>query len=316
MAISKGGNSYMKTAKGGSADIDMPPLGYVLGDERTQTVVPQEQSQAQESRFGGLAEVPEESRQMMEQEQTPSQQQPEEPQYQQESTEQEEERPVKTNSREDNFRAVREAKDKAERERDAVLRQMVEMQMKMQQDAVPRYQPAQEDSYDDDDDELEINFSEDDLVDGRTVKKVADRIRRLESKLKKQNHRTREMDTEQRIKSNFPDFDRVVSPENVQRLNEEYPEVAISLRDTPDIYNKAASAYKIIKQFGYAKTAVPFDSDRAKAQANAQKPRPLASVSPQQGDSPLSHANAFANGMTDELKAQLRKEMAQARKMM
>ena len=56
-----------------------------------------------------------------------------------------------------------------------------------------------------------------------------------------------------------------------------------------------------------------YSKDRDKAQSNASKPKPLASVSPQQGDSPLSRANAFANGLTDELKSQLRKEMEQAR---
>ena len=57
-----------------------------------------------------------------------------------------------------------------------------------------------------------------------------------------------------------------------------------------------------------------YKTDRELAQKNASKPKPLASVSPQQGDSPLSRANAFANGLTNELKAQLRKEMEEARK--
>jgi hypothetical protein len=55
-------------------------------------------------------------------------------------------------------------------------------------------------------------------------------------------------------------------------------------------------------------------ADRAAAQKNASKPKPLASVSPQQGDSPLSRANAFANGLTPELQKQLRQEMEEARK--
>lgn len=36
-------------------------------------------------------------------------------------------------------------------------------------------------------------------------------------------------------------------------------------------------------------------------------------LSPQQGDSPLSKANAFANGLTEDLKKQLQKEMFEAR---
>jgi hypothetical protein len=67
-----------------------------------------------------------------------------------------------------------------------------------------------------------------------------------------------------------------------------------------------------MKTFGIHKDI--YESDRLKALKNSQKPRPLASVSPQQGDGPLSKANAFANGMTAELKEQLRKEMYAARK--
>jgi hypothetical protein len=41
----------------------------------------------------------------------------------------------------------------------------------------------------------------------------------------------------------------------------------------------------------------------------------MASISPQQGDSPLTKANAFANGeLTPELKAQLWKETNQYRR--
>ena len=104
--------------------------------------------------------------------------------------------------------------------------------------------------------------------------------------------------------------------ENVEILRERFPEIAQTLSDTPDIYNKAAAAYSVIKNFGIHKDTAPYENDRAKAVANLQKPRPLTSVSPQQGDSPLSRANAFANGMTDELKEQLRKEMYTARKSM
>jgi hypothetical protein len=51
------------------------------------------------------------------------------------------------------------------------------------------------------------------------------------------------------------------------------------------------------------------------AHKNASKPKPLASVSPQQADSPLSKANAFANmPLSKEVKNQLHKEMIAAMK--
>ena len=76
---------------------------------------------------------------------------------------------------------------------------------------------------------------------------------------------------------------------------------------------KAVSAYKHIKKLGLY-TEDTYQADRDLAQRNAAKPKPLVSVSPQQGDSPLSRANAFANGLTPELQKQLRQEMEDARK--
>ena len=49
--------------------------------------------------------------------------------------------------------------------------------------------------------------------------------------------------------------------------------------------------------------------DKEKVKTNIYKPHPAASLSPQPGDNPLTRANAFADGLTDQLKEQLRKEM-------
>ena len=81
-----------------------------------------------------------------------------------------------------------------------------------------------------------------------------------------------------------------------------------------DLYSTAVSAYTMIKNLGIAPKGDDFMVQKAQAQKNAAKPKPLASVNPQQGESPLSKANAFANGLTDDLKAQLLKEMYAARR--
>ena len=80
------------------------------------------------------------------------------------------------------------------------------------------------------------------------------------------------------------------------------------------MFNKAAAAYSVIKNFGIHKDTPKYENDRAKAMENAQKPRPSTAVNPTRSDSPLSRANAFADGMTPELKEQLRREMQAARK--
>ena len=116
---------------------------------------------------------------------------------------------------------------------------------------------------------------------------------------------------EQEIKAKYPDVDEVVSDENIQILIDEHPEVANALRQTTNIKDKTVAAYKYIKRLGLADKQSP-SPDATRAQVNSMKPRPLASIS--SGNSPLSHANMFANGLTDELKATLLREMMESTK--
>lgn len=307
MAIGKSINKksfYGGSETGTTPDIAMPP--YDQESPITQAAPNPWDMQNREQQ--GVAQVPnelpEDVMQAMDQEES-------------ESSLEESEPILETNSQskinkspQESFKAIREAKERAERERDALFSQMVEMQNRMQskqETSAPKQEPVYDDS--------DLSINEDDLVDGRYASKVANRIKNLESQLKNYQNQSHEAVVEARIRATFPDFESVVSKENVQMLNDQFPDIAKSLRDTQDIFSKASAAYTVIKKFGIHQESV-YANDRAKAIINTQKPRPLASVSPQQGDSPLSKANAFANGMTSELKEQLRKEMYAARKAM
>ena len=196
----------------------------------------------------------------------------------------------------ESFKQLRAAKLKAERERDELLRQI---------QAQSATQAPQE--------EEDVNLDADALVEGKHYKKMQAKIKRLEQRLENSYQQSTQTAVEAKLKAQYPDFDKIVSGENIAQLRDQYPEIAATLHSTADIYSKAVSAYTMIKRLGIAQDDV-YQEDRLKAQANAAKPRPLASVSPQQGDSPLSRANAFANGLTDDLKKQLHKEMMEAMK--
>ena len=123
-----------------------------------------------------------------------------------------------------------------------------------------------------------------------------------------------EVTAETRLKALYPDFDKVVSESNVESLARDYPEIMETIRASGgDLYNKGAAAYKIIRNMGiYQEDKYVQAKDRI--QNNTYRPRPSNSVSPQQGNSPLDHANAFANGLTPELQKQLWKEMQDSEK--
>lgn len=291
--------------QGKRKNIEMPPEGYVLGGpEMVMQPTVQEQPTYP---FGQVPDqLPEDTIQAMQ-----------EMQPEQEVEQVEESGPVEEvvlpskPTPQDSFKAVREAKERAERERDLLMAQMIEMQSRAKQPEKVE-QPLEPEF-----DEQDFAIDEDALVEGKYVKKVVSEIKSLKKQLETFKNQTSQISVEAKIKAHFPDFEEVVSKENVEILNAEYPEIAQSLKDTKDIYAKAKAAYTVMKKFGIGQIdqeLIMKQKEKIKAVANVSKPRPLASISPQQGDSPLSRANAFANGLTKDLQAQLLKEMMEAKK--
>lgn len=198
-----------------------------------------------------------------------------------------------------NFRQLREKAERAERERDELVRLLKEQQ-----------QNKQTQSQDDD----EIRLAPDDLAEGKHLSKIEKKYKRLEEQFKQYQAQTAEAVVEAKIKAQYPDFDKVVSRDNIEALRGSYPELAQTLNASSDLYSKAVSAYTLIKKLGIAQEDL-YQAGRERAIKNAIKPKPSAAVSPQTGNSPLSKANAFAGGeFTKELQEQMFKEMNEARK--
>lgn len=214
----------------------------------------------------------------------------------------------KNKAQEENFRSLREAREKAERERDELMKYVLEM--KRAEQPVPK---KVEDRIEEIEEDFDFSVDDDALIEGKQAKRLAAELKKMKQQMKAFQSQTSESATEARIKAQFPDFDAVVNNATVQQLNSEYPEIAATLRDTKDLYSKATAAYKIMKKFGIYRDTT-YDKDKEIALKNTAKPRTVTSLNPQQGDSPLSKANAFANGLNKDLQAQLLKEMAMARK--
>lgn len=196
-----------------------------------------------------------------------------------------------------NFKAMREKAERLERENEEIRR------------ALQAHQKPQQAEQE----EPEYNVNADDYVEGKHLNKVGKEIRALKEQLKSYQQQSAQSITEAKIKAAYPDFNKVVNTDNIEMLKDSYPELYNTINSSTDLYSTAVSAYTLIKKLGIHQEDV-YVQDKAMALKNAAKPKPLASVSPQQGDSPLSKANAFANGLTEELKEQLRREMYDARK--
>lgn len=207
-----------------------------------------------------------------------------------------------------NLRMLREKAERAERERDEMMRLL-----QMERDRGSKYVDSnirqQVDdiniSHDDTD------YQEDEMIEGKHLNKVKQQIKALEQKLRVSQGQSTQYAIEAKIKAQYPDFDQIVSRDNIELLNAMDPVLANALSKSPDLYEKAISTYNVIKKFNipnYDK----YESETKKIQENRSKPRSLASVNPQKGDSPLTKVNMFAQGLTKDVKEMLNKEMNEA----
>lgn len=204
------------------------------------------------------------------------------------------------NTTELRFKTIREARERAELERDQIKEELE--RLRNLQTPTTKASPEQD-----------YSVAPDDLVEGKHLSKYDREIKKIREELNGYKQQANMASVDARLKSKYPDFDSVVSHENVEMLRTAYPELAATLHSSPDLYNQAASVYTLIKQFGLAANP-KHQKDHAHAQANAAKPRPISAVNAQRtSDSPLSRANAFANGLTPELKAEIYREMVEAR---
>lgn len=207
----------------------------------------------------------------------------------------------KDNDRERNLRVLREKAeraDRAERERDEALRYI---------ESLRQAKPVEVE---------EDIFSEDDFDDAKlakvstTVKKLRQEIKQL----KQEQSQSSQASIEAKLRATYPDIEHVLTADNLRQLSSEFPELAESLDANPNSFTKASGAYKAIKKLGIYQDPNLYKADVQRVKTNAAKPRPLTSVSPQHGESPLTRANAFENGLTDELQKQLYREMIQSMK--
>ena len=203
--------------------------------------------------------------------------------------------PNKESDKDKNFAVLRDKVARMERERDELARSK---------------QAAQQLIVEEEDD---LGIGDDDLAEGKHLKKQHKELKQMKKELAETKRVMYEQTAEARIKAQFPDFDKVVSQDTLAALRETYPEIAQTLNSSTDLYSKASAAYTMVKKLGLY-TPDLYEKERAHAANNAAKPRSTASVSPQQGESPLSNANAFSQGLTPELKKKLYAEMVEAKK--
>jgi len=199
-------------------------------------------------------------------------------------------------SKERNLRILRERAERLERENDELRRSM------------PRQNEQKVESPDED---FDLGVRDDELVEGKHFGKVAQEFKNIRRELREAKEaliQSKNMSIETKLKAGNPDFDKVVTKENMNILAELDPEMYEVIQNSPNLYAKAKTAYNQIKKYGIY-TEDNYLPDKEMAQRNSNKPRPSASISPQQGATPLSRANEFSGGaLTDEARQKIHEE--------
>lgn len=222
--------------------------------------------------------------------------QPEEPQQESEPEEEVVQAPTKKDVR-DSWSDLRNAKSQAERRARELEEELLNVKRTSQKVAP----------------EVKSSFSldEDALVEGRHLSAVERKLQAMEEKIAQYEQQSTNSRIEMQLKQEYPDFDSVVSASNLKKLQDSYPDLAATLFAGSDLRAKGSSAYIMIKKLGI----IPEDRqnivDKAQALRNANKPRPVSSISPQNNNSPLSKIQTFTQDteMTPELQDHLIKEM-------
>jgi len=192
-------------------------------------------------------------------------------------------------SKEINFRLLRERAERAER--------------RLQELETQRAPQSQEDD--------DFDVDDEGLVEGKQLKKYAREAKIDFKQTKQQLEALNSAYAEMRLKAKYPDFDQVVTPENVKKLSEVDPVLYRSMMANPDLYEKGEAACKLIKSFVMAEK---YPEQDKRLQDNRAKPR-AAGTSGQTADTPLAHVNDYDRRvLTEERKEQLRRQVADAKR--
>lgn len=212
-----------------------------------------------------------------------------------------------------NFKAIRESNarlqqeiERERQEKQAYLERLARLEQAMEARSTP---PTQEEI-----DELE-DIAKDDWTTREAAEKLAERIAEKKYRQFREEDEKRRLELERqrqmqelpvRIKSEHPDFDAVVTKENVEYLKANKPHIAASLAATTDPYAQAKAAYDAIKAFCPSAKVL---EEQQRMERNASKPGSLEAA---KGTSPLAEAKMFERGLTPELKRKLQEEMIAA----
>ena len=226
---------------------------------------------------------------------SPPESEKEQPDQQDDQEDDSEQAQRRESDQEYNWRETRRSMDDLRRQND-------ELRYKVDQLSTPKSPPQ--------DDDL-ANLRKDDIITVEQAQRLAEKMAKT---VAEKAIREREAQTMgERLEARYPDFDDVVSQQNIEILRTQEPELFASIQGLAhDQYAQAVAAYKLIKRVGFKGDSIEMARNKAKIAENTKKPIPVQTVTKQ--SSAIGDVHRFDSGLTADLKKQLHREMMAASK--
>lgn len=197
-----------------------------------------------------------------------------------------------------NWRKFREQRKKERAEKEAIEKRMAEKEaeanaLKAAMDSLlSKQQPAYQSQ------QTAYGYQEEETQEQIIMKHVEAAIAAREQQYQQQQAEREQREYPQRLQQAYPDFNKVVSQENLDYLDYHYPELSQPFQDLPEGFKKWDAIYKAVKRF--VPNHASAQKDAAKAQSNLQKPQSMSSTTGSQmstgpGSAILSRERRQAN---------------------
>jgi hypothetical protein len=198
-----------------------------------------------------------------------------------------------------------------------ILRERAESAERRAQELERMVQQSQQKMHVVDNDDDDFDMSDDTYVEGKHLKKYVKNLKQELKNTKKQfeeyNQQNAMHNAEMRLKTQFNDFESVVSKENLERLQQQKPALYRTILANADIYDKGYVAYELIKNSGVL--ADQYQELDKRVEENRSKPRSAANAAPQSGDTPLTRVGDYDRRiLSEDRKNQLRKQVEEAKR--
>lgn len=174
-----------------------------------------------------------------------------------------------------NWRAFREARKKDRAEKEAAERRASEKEaeaaaLKAAMEAAFARSPAPQQQQ-----QHEYGYQQEESEDERIEKKVQAAIAQREAAADRARQEREQQEYPTRLTQSYPDFNNVISSENLDYLEYHYPEVARPLKRQQDGFEKWSDIYHAVRKF--VPNATTARKEAAKAEANYAKPKSMSS---------------------------------------